>query len=538
MPSPLPVSRRTTLLGVGGALAVLAVPAVPTPARAASPAGGVTSLALSDVAGPARALLTSGGLRTVRVPLDGIHGASMLGVSFPAGTRATSVSLRVTRAGVVGPWIDLALGDSAPDPGSAEPEVVASDPVWTGELGPGAVVEVRLPAEDAGHARLEVVDPGPAATSRTAVTLASSTGPGVRSRAEWGADESLRRGEVEYSATIRAAVVHHTADGGDYSASQVPSVIRGMYRYHTQTLGWNDLGYNVVVDRFGGIWEGRAGGTTRPVVGAHAGGFNADTFGVSMMGDFTSKAPSDACLQSVAAVIAWKFALHDLDADAPARLTSAGGGTARYPAGETVSLRTINGHRDVGYTACPGDVGYTRMDDVRGRVAALLAGGSKAAGSPIARKYGDVGGRSLLGAPTSDEGDALRGGRFRHYEEGSILFRPGLGAFVVRGTHRAKFASIGWEWSPLGFPTMDTTDFAGGSGSVTHFENGSIYRRAGAGPHVVRGAIRQTWAAMGWETSPLGFPTSDEYGVPGGRASDFEGGRLRWNASTGRVRVG
>ena len=373
MPSPLPVSRRATLFGVGGAFAVLAVPAVPAPARAALPTGGVTSLALSDAADPARGLLSSGGLRTVRVPLDGVDGASTLGVSFPAGTRASSVSLRVTRAGVVGPWIELTLGDSAPDPGSPEPEVVATDPVWTDELGPGAVVEVRLPAEDAGHARLEVVDPGPAATSRTAAALAasaSSAGPPVRSRAEWGADESLRRGEVEHSATIRAAVVHHTADGGDCSAAQVPSVIRGMYRYHTQTLGWNDLGYNFVVDRFGGIWEGRAGGTTRPVVGAHAGGFNAETFGVSMMGDSTSTAPSEACLRSVAAVIAWKFALHDLDADAPARLTSAGGGTARYPAGETVSLRTINGHRDVGYTACPGDVGYTRMDDERGRASA------------------------------------------------------------------------------------------------------------------------------------------------------------------------
>ena len=83
---------------------------------------------------------------------------------------------------------------------------------------------------------------------------------------------------------------------------------------------------------------------------------------------------------------------------------------------------------------------------------------------------------------------------------------------------------------------MDTTDFAGGS--VTHFENGSIYRRVGADPHVVLGAIRGTWASMGWETSSLGFPTSDEHDVPGGRASDVERGRLRWNASTGRVRVG
>jgi uncharacterized protein with LGFP repeats len=537
MASPLPVSRRATLFGVGGALAVLAVPAVPTRARAALPAGGVRSLALADVAGTARSLLTTAGWTTVRVPVDG---GSMLGVSFPAGTRATSVSLRVTRAGVVGRWVDLALGDSAPDPGRSEPEVVASDPVWTGELGPGAVVEVRVPAADAASARLEVVDPGPDAAPRVATTLAAgarSLEPDIHSRADWGADESLRRGEAEYSPTLKAVVVHHTADGGGYSRSQVPSVIRGMYRYHTQTLGWNDLGYNFVVDRFGGIWEGRAGGTSKPVVGAHAGGFNSDTFGVSMMGDFTSTAPTEDCLQSVAAVIAWKFAAFDLPADGRADLTSAGGGTARYPAGQTVALRTINGHRDVGYTACPGDVGYTRMDDIRRRVATLLAGRPKSSGSAISRRYADVDGPALLGAATSDEGDALHGGRFRHYEKGSILYRPELGAFLVRGTHTGKYASIGWEWSPLGFPTMDTTNLSEGRGSVTHFENGSIYRRSGADPHVVLGAIRQTWAAMGWETSVLGFPTSDEYDVPGGRASDFEGGQVRWNAATGRVRI-
>ncbi|WP_432509764.1 N-acetylmuramoyl-L-alanine amidase [Kineococcus sp. SYSU DK001] len=521
MPSPTPLSRRAALAGAGGALLALAVPA---PAHAAS-TGGVRSLALAAPAG--RSLLSgaapdAAGLTTVPVRVDG---GSMLGVSFGPGPAPSSVALRVTRAGAdPGGWVDLTLEDDAPVP--------ATDPVWTGDLGPGAVVEVRLPRSAAGTAELVVVDPG--AGTRTARTLAAGDGPAIRSRAQWGADESLRRAEPEYADTVRAAIVHHTADGGRYSEAEVPAVIRGMYRYHTQTLGWSDLGYNVVVDRFGGIWEGRAGGTDRPVVGAHAGGLNTGTFGVSMMGDFTSVAPSEATLQAVAEVIAWKFALHGLEARGRARLTSSGGGTSRWAAGTPVEIATISGHRDVGFTACPGNVGYTRMEDVRGRVAALLAAAPRT--SPISRKYAEVGGAGLLGAATGPEGDALRGGRFRHYENGSIYHQPDVGTHVVRGSHRGKYAALGWEWSPLGFPVADTTNLPGDAGSFTHFEHGSIYRRAGADPHVVLGAIRGAWSGRGWENSRLGFPVSDEYDVPGGRASDFEGGQLRWNASTGRVR--
>ncbi|WP_432542495.1 N-acetylmuramoyl-L-alanine amidase [Kineococcus sp. SYSU DK002] len=525
MPSPTPLSRRAALAGAGGALVALAVPA---PAHAAS-AGGVRSLPLGG-----RSLLSgtasgaTAGDAAVTTSAVRVDGGSMLGVTFGPGAAPASVALRVTRAGAApGGWVELTLEDDAP--------VRATDPVWTGDLGPGAVVEVRLPRSAAGGADLVVVDPG--AGTRTARPLAAGDGPAIRSRAQWGADESLRRAEPEYADTVRAAIVHHTADGGRYSEAEVPAVIRGMYRYHTQTLGWSDLGYNVVVDRFGGIWEGRAGGTDRPVVGAHAGGLNTGTFGVSMMGDFTSVAPTEATLRAVAEVIAWKFALHGLDARGRAHLTSSGGGTSRWAAGTPVEIAAISAHRDVGFTACPGNVGYTRMDDLRGRVAALLAATPRtAAASPISRKHAEVGGAGLLGAATGPEGDALRGGRFRHYEHGSIYHQPGVGTHVVRGSHRAKYAALGWEWSPLGFPVADTTDLPGGAGSFTHFEHGSIYRRAGADPHVVRGAIRGAWSSQGWENSRFGFPVSDEYDVPGGRASDFEGGQLRWNASTGKVR--
>ncbi|NAZ87209.1 N-acetylmuramoyl-L-alanine amidase, partial [Kineococcus indalonis] len=489
---------------------------------------------------------------TAEVTLE-VPGGSLLGVVFGAGTAPGPVAVRVRRAGAGwGPWTELSPVDSEPDPGTGEAGAVATEPLWTGELG-AAQVRVRLRAADLPSARLEVVDPGRWSGDATAAagarrlsstsgaqaeavlearTAAAVAAPAIRSRADWGADESLRPpGGPAYAGAVRAVVVHHTADPGSYTRTEVPSVIRGMYRYHTVTLGWADLGYNFVVDRFGGIWEGRAGGITRPVVGAHAGGFNTDTFGVSMMGDFTSVAPSAACLESVAQVIAWKLSLHGLPAKGSAVLTSAGGGTARFAAGTTVTLRTINAHRDVGFTACPGNVGFTRMDAIRERVAQILsAGGGAASASQVAAKYAAVG-AGVLGAPTGEEGPAKSGGRYRHYQIGSIYFLPATGAHFVRGLIRDKWKAMGWEGSFLGFPTTDEVVLRGGA--FTHFQGGSIYWSPRTGARAVRGAIRDKWKALGWETGYLGYPTTDENPLPGGAFTHFQGGSIYWSARTG-----
>ncbi len=429
-----PLSRRTLLTGaVGTGVVGACLAAGGDSASALSPAAlQVTGSTRAFSLGAQRSasLLSSAqaeagpGLAVVSVPVDGGH---MVGVTFPSGASTDTISVRVRLAGGgwTG-WSDLPLNDSEPDPDTAEGRrsVTASDPMWVGALGTGATVQVRLPQADVADAHLQVVDAGeasalarttlssPSSSDRDAQLLATKASPKVlpqptiKTRAQWGADESLRKGGVGYSDTIKACVVHHTADGGTYSQSDVPSVIRSMYRYHTVSLGWSDLGYNFVVDRFGGIWEGRAGGITLPVVGAHAGGFNTDTFGVSMMGDFTSIAPSAACLESVAQVIAWKLSMYGLPADGVAYLTSAGGGTAKYSPGTTVKLRTINAHRDVGYTACPGNVGFTKMDAIRDRVDQLLGGATITA---IAAKYAAIGGAGNLGGPTTDENDTPNG---------------------------------------------------------------------------------------------------------------------------------
>jgi N-acetylmuramoyl-L-alanine amidase len=140
-------------------------------------------------------------------------------------------------------------------------------------------------------------------------------------------------------------------------------------RYHRNSNGWNDIGYNALVDKYGTIYEGRAGGLDNAVIGAHAQGFNAQTAGVANIGDYTSVAASDAALTATADYIRWKLGVHGQPLSGPVTLTSAGGPASRYAAGAKVTVDRVLGHRDVGRTACPGDTLYTQLDDIRARVA-------------------------------------------------------------------------------------------------------------------------------------------------------------------------
>jgi uncharacterized protein with LGFP repeats len=154
----------------------------------------------------------------------------------------------------------------------------------------------------------------------------------------------------------------------------------------------------------------------------------------------------------------------------------------------------------------------------------------------------DLGGEpGVLGNPTTAETGCPDGvGRFNHFDAhgagGSIYWTPSLGAHEVHGAIHAKWQALGWETGVCGYPITDESTCPDGVGRYNHFDKGSsIYWTPGTGAHQVGGAIRNTWANMGWENSSLGYPTSDEYAVTGGRRSDFQHGTLTWNASTGVV---
>jgi uncharacterized protein with LGFP repeats len=172
----------------------------------------------------------------------------------------------------------------------------------------------------------------------------------MASRAQWGADESLRDCTPSSAETIKVGFVHHTA---------------GIYAYHVQGNGWCDIGYNFLVDRFGTIFEGRYGSLTGPVIGAHTLAFNRDTLGVSAMGDFTTAAAPAAMTSSISKVLGWKLSLYDRDPRATAQLTSGGGTGAKWAPGTVVAFNVVSGHRDGYAPDCPGDVIYGQLPALR-----------------------------------------------------------------------------------------------------------------------------------------------------------------------------
>ncbi|PFG32529.1 N-acetylmuramoyl-L-alanine amidase [Sanguibacter antarcticus] len=197
--------------------------------------------------------------------------------------------------------------------------------------------------------------------------------PAIVTRAQWGAPAPVCSGG--YGSSTLAAAVHHTASSNSYTAAQVPGLLRGIAEYHTRPeasggRGWCDVGYNFLVDKFGTIYEGRAGGIDQPVLGIHTGGFNSRVIGVSAIGNYQDASVSAAMAEAISQVIAWKFAQHRIMANTSVTLVS-GGGASKYPEGTSVTFSTIFGHRDAQLTSCPGQYLYALLGDIRNRVAQL-----------------------------------------------------------------------------------------------------------------------------------------------------------------------
>ncbi|WP_086724906.1 peptidoglycan recognition protein, partial [Streptomyces sp. NRRL B-24085] len=193
--------------------------------------------------------------------------------------------------------------------------------------------------------------------------------PRIVTRRGWGADESLRERGFVYTKKVKAAFVHHTASGNGYRCTQVPSLIRGIYRYHVKSMGWRDVGYNFLVDKCGNIYEGRAGGVAKPVLGAHTLGFNSNSMGIAVLGSYGSKKPPAAVTKAVARLAAWKLGLHGANPKGKTYLKSGGGNL--YPKGKKVRLNVISGHRDGFATECPGRQLYRKLGSTRTTAARL-----------------------------------------------------------------------------------------------------------------------------------------------------------------------
>ncbi|MDQ1699769.1 MAG: hypothetical protein QOG34_1632, partial [Frankiaceae bacterium] len=323
----------------------------------------------------------------------------LVGATWRTGSlgRGARVEVRVRQAGHWSSWSPLTTPDGGPDDGSrdaraaATRHVTATDPLWVGSADG---VEARV-VSPAGHPMtaapqdlsVVLVDGGsspadaaahPAGAASTAAAAQSQ--PTVYTRAQWGADERLRTrnsgcGTPDYGSTIKMGFLHHTDGTNGYTSSAVPSIIRSIYAYHVESNGWCDIGYNFLVDRFGRIWEGRYGGITKPVIGAHTGGFNTDSFGVSLIGNFTGTTPPATMVSAAEKLFAWRLGSYYRDPTATTTMLAGSFGGSRYPTGSTVTFKVVSGHRDADTTTCPGSYAYAKLPTIRTAVKSLIGAG-------------------------------------------------------------------------------------------------------------------------------------------------------------------
>lgn len=367
----------SSLIASSEAALAAAAPITPDAVNGATPEPVATTDAVAEVPATAFPSITI----SQEVPELALVGVTWAEFEAPAGLKvalrsqaapATSQNPTTQTPTTWSEWQQLEITGNAPQPedaplpeasrGGTEPLVVAG----------ATKIEIRLTAPAGStlptDTEIHVIDPGTSAADEQAIPdptdsyAAKTSGSGsevtasaipnqgqpeILSRATWGADESIRTWPPRIG-QVTGVVVHHTAGSNDYTADQVPAIIRGIYSYHANTRGWGDIGYNFLIDKFGRVWEGRYGGITNAVVGGHAAPANSTYFGLSIMGDFTNQEPPQVALNAAAQLTAWKFSVHGISMD----------GFSTGPNGEQLSR--VIAHREVpgASTACPGNTFY------------------------------------------------------------------------------------------------------------------------------------------------------------------------------------
>jgi hypothetical protein len=456
--------RRALAAGFAGlALLVLATLLVAPAAGAATGARpGAVRLHALHISGADKLTVARPGARGAAAPVTLDAGArfTLAGVVCdvpPAGHRAVTLELRTSLDGRAwGAWsaVPLEVVDEA---GRAQ---AYTDPVWTGAA---RYVQVRARGGARSSAslagvRVVAIDPGASPTGGASAILAadaptvsaaraSTDQPAIVTRAQWGADESLRSGSVSY-APVKVAIVHHTASNNDYTQADAPGIVRAIYAYHTRSLHWNDIGYNFLIDRFGTVYEGRYGGISRGVVGAQAGGFNTGSTGVSVLGTFTAVAPPAAVLTSLEHLLAWKFAVAGIDPNGTAKLTC--GLTDKYKYGAVVTFATISGHRDANLTECPGDRFYPLLPAIRTQVAKIMGSAPTPTPTPTPTAGPITATLSASRAAISPNGDGVLDdvqltGTLSESADWRIVVRNGAGQSVGSWTGSGAAPAAAWK---------------------------------------------------------------------------------------------
>ncbi|MFI6063250.1 FG-GAP-like repeat-containing protein [Streptomyces sp. NPDC051286] len=375
--SALPrTATRTAARTAVAAAVVLAALGLTAPAQSAQsaqaahtgPTGTLHTVAVSAGTDPAQRALAARATKPF----------SMVGVTWddPYAQLGGTAEVR-TRSSESGKWsawraldTDVRTPESGPDH-ARHGLRAGTQPLWTGA---SDGVQARLTGAH-GKAlpqglRVELVDPD-GGTSSTRSTMSATTAqattagqPPITSRAAWGADESIVVDPPTYTTDTKAVFVHHTAGTNNYTCAESASIIRGILIYHVKSNGWNDIGYNFLVDKCGTLFEGRAGGIDKPVYGAHTYGFNTNTSGIAVLGDYNTATTTPVVRESIAKLAAWKLGLYGINPSGTV-VMAAGADNGKFTAGQLVTMNRISGHRDGYPTECPGNNLYADLPAIR-----------------------------------------------------------------------------------------------------------------------------------------------------------------------------
>ncbi|WP_421121607.1 N-acetylmuramoyl-L-alanine amidase [Aquihabitans daechungensis] len=328
---------------------------------------------------------------TVRTPPATAARGWSAAVDVDDGTQAVAASWVGAAHGAVevrgrsgSRWTEWVALEAEPDEAPDDARRASGGMAWFGSSGVDAV-EVRVAEGSLGDLELQAMRYEPPAGPPvvpgfiTGGTVAGATAsqPSIQPRSSWtgsgwaSSNSGCASGPIRAAGGIRFAVLHHTVNANTYAASDVPAMMASIRAFHTGTNGWCDIAYNFVIDRFGRIWEGRAGGIARAIVGGHAQGFNTGSVGIAFLGQHEPGAspaagqPTGAARESAARLVAWKLGLDHRDPLEQVTVTS--GGSNRWPSGSHVTIGRVTGHRALGHTSCPGALLNDQLSSIRSR---------------------------------------------------------------------------------------------------------------------------------------------------------------------------
>nr|MCW2728119.1 hypothetical protein [Aeromicrobium sp.] len=467
----------------------------------------------------------------------------LVGVTWDAGFDATGllVEVRLRSAGAWGEWEELHVESEVGDEGGRG----GTEPLWAGTAD-GVSVRVTSPTgQRPAGLQVATIDPGtttaasasavsPAlyrGTSAAATTVASALTPqpAIILRSSWGAARNTKCNSPTTVSETRGAVVHHTAGTNSYTAAQSAQIVRATQAYHMKSRNWCDIGYNFLVDQYGQIFEGRNGGIDRQVRAAHSGNDAVNTYamGVSLMGTFSTMAPTPAAKNAVVKLISWRLG----SMGTPALGTYSLGGK---------TLNRIAGHRDVVGTECPGAAAYAWLGapgGLRQSVAASIAGGSTEI-SVRAARLGSSKTGSLVRAeyPFYNDGGGTKA-RFKKID----IISSRKGTFSLGDVIRSRYNSLGAQSGKLGVPTGSIYTTRRSNVRQQRFHFGTIYRVKRKGklqPGIaLYDRLENKYRSLKEANGKLGVPEKTQRAISGGRQRAwFSKGTLTLEKS-GRVTV-